>query len=145
MKAAGGAPEDLASLNGFTGGAWNRSGTMLYGSAAGIFRLSAEGGTQPEPVTTVEKSESGHFWPRFLPDGRHFLFMAGTRNTTSNRLMAGTLGSPALKDLGPIQTRMEYDPRGYVLYGSDGVLMARRFDARGLRFTGEPFPVAERV
>jgi eukaryotic-like serine/threonine-protein kinase len=144
----GGPPQLVATVRGGSDGAWGRSGVILFDGAGGdsIRQVPAAGG-EVTPVSVIDRKAGHvyHAWPCFLPDGRHFLFMAGTRNATTNRLIVGTLGSRTMKDLGPIQTRMDYDPRGYVLFGSEGVLMARRFDPRGLRFTGEPFPVAERV
>ncbi len=68
VSAAGGAPKDIAEAQGFSGGAWNREGTILFGSARGLYRVSAEGG-KPAAVTTVDSQETGHFWPGFLPDG----------------------------------------------------------------------------
>ena len=45
--------------------------------AEGLFRVSGEGG-KPEAVTTVGQGETGHYWPQFLPDGRHYLYTAWT-------------------------------------------------------------------
>ena len=52
------------------GGTWNRDDTILFGSAPGLFRVSATGG-EPTPVTQGQ----GHGSPSFLPDGRRFLFV----------------------------------------------------------------------
>jgi len=41
------------------------------------FRVSEKGG-EPVPVTELDttRKETGHRWPSFLPDGKHFLFVA---------------------------------------------------------------------
>ncbi len=60
------------------GGTWNSEGTILYADNPGgpIFRTSAEGAT-PATVTQVQAPQQrGHYSPRFLPDGRHFLFLS---------------------------------------------------------------------
>ena len=31
---------------------------------------------RPSPVTELAQGETGHFWPSFLPDGRHFVYLA---------------------------------------------------------------------
>lgn len=40
---------------------------------------------------------------------------------------------------------MSYAPPGFLLYGRQETLIAQAFDARKLRVTGDPFPVAEHV
>ncbi|TAK16684.1 MAG: serine/threonine protein kinase, partial [Acidobacteria bacterium] len=74
IAASGGPPADICDAPGFTGGTWNAQGVVLFGTPTGILRVSAEGGT-PENVTKVEADETGHFWPRFLPDGQHYLYV----------------------------------------------------------------------
>jgi serine/threonine-protein kinase len=68
------------------GGSWNQDGTIvaaLYYNA-GIFRVPASGGT-PTPVTTVDNvAYSSHRWPWFLPDGKHFLYVAVNHNTPAS-------------------------------------------------------------
>ena len=73
VQASGGAPEEICNAPEFYGGAWNREGRIIFGSASGLFIVPAEGGT-PKPMTTLGEGESGHFWPRFLPDGRRYLY-----------------------------------------------------------------------
>ena len=59
-------------------GTWNRQGTMLFGSVRGpIYRVSAAGG-EATAVTQLDPSrqEVTHRYPYFLPDGRHYLYLA---------------------------------------------------------------------
>ena len=60
-------------------GAWSRDGTILFTKEFGtpIVAVSASGGT-PRPVTALDaaRGEVAHFHPAFLPDGRHFVFVA---------------------------------------------------------------------
>jgi hypothetical protein len=60
--------------------------------SAEIQRIPASGGT-PQRVTSLDKSrhEGTHRWPFFLPDGNHFLFMAGCL-VPSVMTMSSTLG-----------------------------------------------------
>ena len=66
------------------GGSWSAAGTILFSATQldGVsqVRVSASGGTSA-PVTTldVSRGESSHQWPRFLPDGRRFLYSVGSR------------------------------------------------------------------
>ena len=59
------------------GADWGPDGTIVFSRTwtSGLWKVQAPGGT-PVEVTTPDraKGESGHFWPRFMPDGRHVLF-----------------------------------------------------------------------
>ena len=57
---------------------WGRDGTILFSELRqGIYRVPSAGGT-PSPVTQIDraKGERSHLFPQFMPDGRHFLYMA---------------------------------------------------------------------
>ena len=79
-------------------GAWNRDDVILFVPAvmAAIHRVSAAGGT-PSPVTLLDADagETGHRYPFFLPDGRHFLFLA-IGGTVPRVLYVGALDGPDL-------------------------------------------------
>ena len=51
--------------------------SALVDEGAALFRVPASGGT-PMPVTPLEspRGETAHLRPQFLPDGRHYIFMA---------------------------------------------------------------------
>jgi WD40 repeat protein len=111
-----------------------------------LMRVSDSGGAV-SPVTTVDKTrgESGHRWPVFLPDGRHFLFLARNTRQAEEAICVGSLDSKEKTILVRSPSRPLYAPPGYVLYSGGHSLLARPFDTSTLRFTGEPLPVAENV
>src|SRR5579872_7578258 len=80
IEASGGAPLALADAPAGRGGTWNRDGTILFTPffSTPVFRVSVAGGVAT-PVTTLNRNsnESTNRWPYFLPDGRHFLYLAG--------------------------------------------------------------------
>ncbi len=141
IDVTGGPAQSLASVPGFTGGTWNEAGTILYGSADGLFRVSAEGGT-PEPVTTVEAPETGHYWPRFLPDGVHYVFLGWAEEPAERALQAGSLDSSERTRLLPLESQAAYAEPGYLLYQRESAVYAQPFDTGSLSFTGEPQRVA---
>jgi eukaryotic-like serine/threonine-protein kinase len=73
-----GAVKVLVNATPGRGGTWNRDGVILYSSAQNqtLFRISAAGGERVAGVTRLEGQQSGHCFPQFLPDGRHFFFYA---------------------------------------------------------------------
>jgi WD40 repeat protein len=91
-----------------------------------------------------KSGEFGTYWPEFLPDGDHFLFLSGRGGAGSNRLNVGSVRSKNARSLGPILSRAEY-ASGHMLYVSGGTLVARSFDPRTLSFRGDPAAVAENV
>src|SRR5207249_1110932 len=56
VEASGGPPQEICSTPAFSGGAWNAEGTILFGSAQGLYRVPAEGG-RAELLTSLEGSE----------------------------------------------------------------------------------------
>ena len=60
------------------GGSWNREGTLLFvpDFTKGLYQVAASGGA---PVLVLELDHSKYMayaWPKFLPDGKHFLYHA---------------------------------------------------------------------
>ncbi|HYG09639.1 MAG TPA: hypothetical protein VD835_06675, partial [Pyrinomonadaceae bacterium] len=130
------------------GGAWNRDGVIVFSrsSTEGLYRIPAAGGT-PEPLTTLDKTrnEYVHAWPYFLPDGRHFLYVAGTSPREKSAIFLGSLDSKPPRLLLNVESSVAYAPPGYLLYALEGTLVARPFDADRLELTGEAVPVVRQI
>ena len=93
--------------------------------------------------TARKETEVG--WPEFLPDGRHFLYMAIGQKAEDNTYRIGVLDSKETKALASAQTLVTYAPPGYLLFVRDKTLVAQPFDAKALKTTGEPVPLAEQI
>jgi serine/threonine protein kinase/Tol biopolymer transport system component len=141
VAAAGTPPQELGALDGsFFGGTWGSDGTILYGTAAGLRRISAEGGAA-ETITTVEKPEGGHYWPLLLPDGKQYLFLSWTSEVDKRAIFAGTLGSNEKTRLLAADSNPQYAP-GYLLFRRDATVLAQPFDAGRLTLSGGPAQIA---
>jgi serine/threonine protein kinase len=96
IAANGGPPQVLCDSPGTRGGAWNRDGVIVFARfwTDGLCRVSADGGT-PVPVTRIDptREEVWHRWPEFLPDGRHFLFLARSTLPGQDGIYAASLDS----------------------------------------------------
>jgi hypothetical protein len=57
----------------------------------------------------------------------------------------GSLDSAESKVLAPAQTLVTYAPPGYLLFVRDRTLVAQPFDAKAMKTTGEPVPLAEKI
>jgi Tol biopolymer transport system component len=139
----GGAPRLITEANG-RDGAWNRDGTILFGSPdrGPLWRVDADGGQATRLTNTGPGPGTSAMAPQFLPDGRHYIFhledLAGDRSgiylgeldsTEMTRLMAG-LWNGAYAE-------------GNLLYVRDGVLVAQPLDVDAKKLTGEPRPIAD--
>jgi Tol biopolymer transport system component len=143
VDVTGGPAQTLCRVSTGEGGAWNGDGTIVFAPdlKGGLFRVSDAGGT-PIPVTKLDeaRNEQSHRFPWFLPDGRHFLYLA-MPNTT---LFIGSLDSPQREELFAVQSKAVYAD-GHLLFMRSGSLLAQPFDTTRLRVTGEAFPIAEDV
>ena len=130
-------------------GAWNREGVILFSpdSTTSLVRVSAAGGA-PKPATTLDTSrgETTHRWASFLPDGRHFLYMAGAHSagtkSESNAIYIGALDSSEKTLLLQARSNVLY-ASGYLLYVRERILLAQRFDPSSRRLVGEAVPIAD--
>jgi serine/threonine protein kinase/Tol biopolymer transport system component len=144
VDASAGRPQTLCDVHEDRGGAWNRDGVILFAGADGLYRVSAQGGT-PTLATKVDPKEEAHRWPYFLPDGRHFVFLADAQTIENHHIRLGSLDSQETQILFGAVTRVAYAEPGYLLYVNQGALVARPFDADKLKVTGDPTIVAEHV
>ena len=155
VELTGGLPMPLAdALNG-KGGTWNSDGIILFApdSDQPLYRVAASGG-MATPVTALarDKGENSHRLPYFLPDGRHFLFIArgDTTGTSSTRrggsLRVGSLDDTSWRELSSVDSQGIYSS-GHILYvqPQTAAIVARPFDLRALQWSGDPMPVIDNV
>jgi eukaryotic-like serine/threonine-protein kinase len=149
---SGGPPQEVCdAFAAVIGGAWNRDGTIIFGTVGnGIMQVPAAGGAAAL-LTTTEGRNEVHTFPSFLPDGRHFLYLRAPENPGIY------LGSLDVKPEQQSSTRIlstsqmavyaaSTDPgMGRLLFLREGTLLAQAFDERSLQPQGDPTPVAERV
>jgi Tol biopolymer transport system component len=158
IDVAGGGVQTLCDAPTFQlPGAWNKDGVILFGSildgASGIVRISDSGGT-PVRVTTADPSNGVQLIPRFLPDGRHFLFhiLRGPDQSggVSGSLYLGSLDSKSATRLMELPGSNEPNSgaeyaQGYLLFLRDKTLFAQPFDPVRGTLGGEPSAVGENV
>jgi eukaryotic-like serine/threonine-protein kinase len=133
------------------GGTWNRDGTIVFAPkpTAALDRVPSSGG-QPIPVTKLNASrhETAHRYPQFLPDGRHFLYMAanlaGAPDDPANAIRVGSLDGKVDRPLVKTLSNAWY-AAGQLLYVRDGTLLAQPLDTGRLEMKGEAVPVVPRV
>jgi eukaryotic-like serine/threonine-protein kinase len=149
---SGGPPQEVCdAFVAVIGGAWNRDGTIIFGTVGnGIMQVPAAGGVATL-LTTTEGRNEVHTFPSFLPDGRHFLYLRAPENPG---IYLGSLDvKPDQQSSRRILSTSQMavyapsaDPRmGRLLFLREGTLLAQAFDESSLQPQGDPISVAERV
>ncbi len=148
VDVSGGPPQKICDAPGGSDGTWSEGGVILFDGTGPqpIRRVAAAGGTPADAVKPESsRKERTVGWPEFLPDGRHFLYMATGEKPEDTVYRIGYLDSGESKSLASAQTLVSYAPPGYLLFVRDRTLVAQPFDANALKTTGEPAPLAEQV
>lgn len=90
------------------------------------------------------RQENSLRYPKFLPDGSHFLYVARSGRSQQSGAYVGSLDAKPIR-LMSIASHVEYAPPGYLLYAQDGALVARTFDLQTFSVGAEPFIVANAI
>ncbi len=147
MPITGGKPLTICSFPGLYLGAWSREGTVLFaGIGPGgrrIYRVAASGGT-PTPVTAVKEGQEDHEGPSFLPDGRHFVYLA-QRTGRENEIRMASLDPAESRPLFASDTQAVFAGPGFLVVGRGSSLVAQRLDMDALRPSGDPVVLADDV
>jgi eukaryotic-like serine/threonine-protein kinase len=130
------------------GGSWSAGGNIVFSSTfgSGLMSVPASGGAAI-PATSLDKarSDAAHVFPWFLPDGRHFLFVARNADPEKTMIAVGDLGSRSSRALLHADSLAVWAAPGYLLFAREGALLAQKFDAARLELAGDPIPVAPNV
>jgi hypothetical protein len=91
--------------------------------------------------------EASHRWPVFMPDGRHFLYLAAnfSGHFESNEIFLGSLDSSEKRPIVSASSNFAYADPGYLLYMRDNALVAQRFDPKKYVLSGEPHTISDEV
>lgn len=127
---------------------WGPGGFILYAATApegpGIYRVDADGGAPQKVLGRDELPGFSYFgWPRFLPDGEHFLLVGGSGDTGPQLYLASLGGEPPI-ELPEIASRgIPVDP-DLLLFVRDGRLLVQRLATDGT-LSGEAMVLSEGV
>lgn len=127
---------DATSAGGW--GTWNKDGTILFSPSGGPLMRSEATGQGLAAATRLDPPRQiAHWFPEFLPDGRHFIFLS--RGQVEHRgVYIGSLESREEHRLLESDSPARFLPPEHLLFRRDGALVAQRLDLRTLRLVGEP-------
>ena len=142
LEVSGGPVQTICDAPSGRGGTWNKEGVIVLApeTTAGLFRVPASGGT-PTRISDFDKSrgEGSLRWPAFLPDGKHFLYLAAnfTGQKGANAIFVGSLDSNEKRFVVEATSNAAYAPPGYLLFYRDRTLLAQPFDLKRFALVGE--------
>ncbi len=149
IELSGGAPQVVCDAALGRGGAWGADGVIVFSAdpTSPLLRVSAAGGT-PVPLTTIDAARhTSHRWPFFLPDGRHFIYLAMHHDPSKAANDSIYYASVDGRDNRPLlnaQSNAIYAD-GFLLYARSAQLMAQPFDPASGMLSGEAHAVAKGV
>jgi len=126
-----------------TGFSWEPDDYILFGTASGIKRIAASGGS-PEQVSRITPDTSAHFWPSYLPDTRHALITIIHADDTGTAGLID-LKDGSVRDLGIRGYAFVYVAPGWLAFLQRTTLLAVAFDLANPTRLGNPVPVIENV
>jgi Tol biopolymer transport system component len=145
ISAEGGTPLPICDLSGAFSATWNQDNLIVAQNnwPGGSVKISVQSGVvSPGPTLN---------WPKFLPGGKHLLYINLDPKSKGLRAFVEELSTGRETALMPTDTQVTFTPdrpgssQGYLLFGRSATLLALRFDADRLRTMGEPVPVAKDV
>jgi Tol biopolymer transport system component len=147
VAVGGGPPVTLCAAENGKGGSWNSQGDIIFANSAGsgIFKVPAIGG-EPVQITTLDAGYDSHRHPRFMPDGKEFLFIgrpsSGATNNSVYLASLDTTISPRI--ITESQVQADYED-GYLLSVREDVLMATPFSPDQEKVVEGGTPLVENV
>ena len=148
IDAGGGPVRILADAPSPRGGPWNRDGVIVFAPSFGdgLYRVSAAG-DRPTLVTTLGegRQEFSHRWPQFLPDGRHFLYLAMNAVRAQEGIFIGSIDSPERVRLFDTEAGAAVTAAGTVFFTRQRALFAQALDQKTARVAGSAQLIADHV
>ena len=159
IDSSGGSPITLCEARGdYLSGSWGSGHSILFAAATQPFiDLVPDGGGAPRVVLKADASrkEKAIRSPSFLPDGRHFLYLASSPSEKRPYVRLANVEDDKTMPMVSNCSRAQYVPgdpnqperggAGYLLYAIDGILLAQPFDSSKLRLVGDPIPARHEI
>ena len=125
------------------GGTWSADGTIVFApsSTSGLARVKATGG-KAEPLTSPSGDQNSHRFPSFLPDGKHFFYVA--QGSRDRGVFLGSTDGKVSRKILDVSASAVFSA-GAVVFVRDRSLYAQRLDLRSMTLEGEPQQLAANV
>ena len=144
----GGAPSEICAAPIGRGGTWSAKGTIVFSPdfQSALQQVRAAGGS-PTAATVMDNTHDSHRWPYFLPDGKHFLYLAISHTKSyddNDGIYMGSLDGKESHHVMRGFANATY-AAGRLLFMRDSMLMAQPFDPKTGKLSGEAERLLEDV
>ena len=145
IAATGGPVATIADAPNTRGGSWSANDVIVFAPdfIGPLAKVSAQGGTA-EPATVIDRGKhTTHRWPWFMPDGRHFIYLATSHtggDPKQNGIYFASVDSTESHLVLPADSAAQY-ASGYLLYRLNTALVAQPFDPDNGILSGSPTPL----
>jgi len=148
IAATGGPITVLADTPNPRGGTWNQNDVIVYEPdfRSALMKIDAKGGT-PQPATQLDRQHTTHRWPWFLPDGKHFIYLATNHEggvASQNGIYYASVDGKENKFILASDAGAQY-ASGYLLYHNQASLLAQPFDPASGTLSGTAVTVVDRI
>ena len=139
---AGGAPLTIGDAPDARGGTWGRTGVIVFSPTytSGLFQVPSTGGTPTEVRKLDSTKYTTYRWPWFLPDGKHFIYLASNHNVPDGAdtgIFLASLDGQENRFLFHTLSDAIY-ASGYLLFLQGQTLMAQAINPSSGRLEGSP-------
>ncbi len=149
IAATGGPVATIADAPNSRGGSWSANDVIVFAPDFNgpLAKVSAQGGAA-EPATAIDRTRhTTHRWPWFLPDGKHFIFLATSHtggDPKTNGIYFGSVDSPESHLVLATDSAAQY-ASGYLLYRANTALVAQPFDPQKGVLLGPATPLVNNL
>ncbi len=149
IAATGGPVATMADAPNSRGGSWGANDVIVFAPnfTGGLTKVSAQGGAS-EPATNIDRTKhTTQRWPWFMPDGKHFIFLATSHtggDPKQNGIYFGSIDSMETHLVLATDSAAQY-ASGYLLYRANTALVAQHFDPKSGTLSGSPIPVVNNL
>lgn len=129
------------------GAIWGKDNQILFMPSffSSIYKINAGGGT-PVQFTKLDNAlgEEHHLPIQFLPDNKHFIYTAISRNEGRSHVFIGSVDDNSRKSIYPANSKVGFNDKAYFIspdylfYSKDKSLFVQEFDPDDYNFKGEP-------
>jgi Tol biopolymer transport system component len=122
-------------------GTWGRQGDILFSTVNGdrVSRVSSAGGVPVDVIVGPPDSQGRLLWPRYLSDGRRFIYTECTSNLRGRIMLAGPDGSPT--PIVDALSQAQWIEPDWIVFVREGTLVAQQVDLAAGRPVGDPVSI----
>jgi serine/threonine protein kinase/Tol biopolymer transport system component len=149
IASSGGPVAALADAPNSRGGAWGSRDVIVFAPdfTGALLQVSAQGGPT-SPATVIDNTKhTTHRWPWFLPDGKHFIFLATSHtggDPAGNGIYFASTDNTRSRLIVATDSAGQY-ASGYLLYRANSALVVQPFNPTTGVLSASAIPVIDNL